>query len=190
MCKFLQCACSVAEKLRNLFLLFAGHLLKNVSALLDSNNGEKQGTQRHIDPYSYLLPHSKHFRRGCYTCTHFTCVVGSFHPGRTPVEGTDLVCSESRISIELNVFTGKFHESAKKLIFTVQAALYVYVCTCIYFAGFIITSCADLQNFAPSSPCKHVPYVEMLKTCTPCMSICLILLVVSLNRYGREEGQL
>lgn len=34
---------SVAEKLKSLFLLFAGHIIKNATSVLDSNHEEKQG---------------------------------------------------------------------------------------------------------------------------------------------------
>lgn len=34
---------SVAEKLKHLFLLFAGHIVKNVAQLLESNSEEGKG---------------------------------------------------------------------------------------------------------------------------------------------------
>lgn len=36
--------CRVAEKLKGLFLLFAGHFISNAVSLLDQNHSHKQGT--------------------------------------------------------------------------------------------------------------------------------------------------
>ena len=41
--QYYACSCSITDKLKNLFLLFAGHIVKSVATLLNSNHIDKEG---------------------------------------------------------------------------------------------------------------------------------------------------